>query len=183
MLAPRKKILAVPGSTKRNSTNEYILKLVAGKLSDAMDMEVYDPTQLPYFNPDLTLQNTPEPVIAFRKKVEEADGVVFCTPEYVFSLPGIIKNTIEWTVATLVFTDKPTAFIIASASGEKAFESLDLVLRTIGAKMTDGTKLLIQGAKGKFNPETGYTEPETMEAIDKLAGAFRELVDSSIEVQ
>ena len=71
----------------------------------------------------------------FRKSIEEADAVLICTPEYVFSLPGILKNALEWTVSTTVFSDKPTALLTASSSGEKAHESLLLVMKTLGLSL------------------------------------------------
>ena len=122
----KKKILAISGSIRKNSTNEFILKAIADLYRNELEVRVYNQIdQLPYFNPDLVKneQSVPKTVKEFYQLIEEADGVLICTPEYVFSLPGALKNALEWTVSTTVFSYKPFAFIVASASGEKAFDS------------------------------------------------------------
>ena len=165
----KKKILAISGSTKANSTNELILRTIAKSYSEKLDFEIYtEIAELPHFNPDLEMGEPPATVKNFRELIEKADGVLISTPEYVFSLPGSLKNALEWTVSTVVFSDKPTAFIIAAASGDKAFESLDLILKTIGAKVGENSKLIIKAAKGKFNPQGEITDQKTLEEIDIL---------------
>lgn len=170
------KILAISGSTRKNSTNEYILKAIAELYPDKMDVTIYTQLdELPYFNPDLVKEEgmTPETVKKFYRMIENADGVLICTPEYVFSLPGVLKNALEWTVSTTLFSYKPFAFIIASASGEKAFESLDLIMKTLLQKpVDDDRKLLIKGGRGKIN-EAGeimdkQTETEIKHVINNL---------------
>ena len=92
----------------------------------------------------------PREVTEFRQKIDMADGVLICTPEYVFSLPGSLKNAIEWTVATTIFSKKPVAIIVAAASGEKALESLDLIMTTLETVLPKDSKLLVKGARGKI---------------------------------
>ncbi len=177
---PRKKILAISGSTRRNSSNEAILRHIAESYSDLLEVDIYNEIdQLPHFNPDLDHGEPPAPVIDFRQRIEWADGVIICTPEYVFSLPGSLKNALEWNVSTMLFTDKPSAIIVASASGEKAFESLTLILKTIGAKIDEQSRLLIKGAKGKVGEEGELTDRDTLYWIDVLV---RSLVNSIDEV-
>jgi len=79
----------------------------------------------------------------------------------------------------MLFTDKPSAIIVASASGEKAFESLTLILKTIGAKIDEQSRLLIKGAKGKVGEEGELTDRDTLYWIDVLV---RSLVNSIDEV-
>src|SRR5688572_2321077 len=122
-----KTILAISGSTQKGSSNELIIQHITKRYSDTLDIQLFDISSLPYFVPEA---EAPEIVVQFRKLIENADGVLISTPEYVFSLPGILKNAIEWTVSTMVFNEKPIAFIIASASGDKAYESLELVMNT-----------------------------------------------------
>lgn len=169
----KKHILAISGSTKANSTNELILRVIAKTYIESLDFEIYmEIAELPHFNPDLEIGESPASVKKFRKLIEKADGVLISTPEYVFSLPGSLKNALEWTVSTVVFTDKPTAFIIAAASGEEAFESLDLILKTIGAKVGENSKLIIKAAKGKFNSQGEITDQKTLQEIDILMKDF-----------
>lgn len=173
----KKKILAISGSTKKNSTNELILQTIAKLYSESLDFEIYtEIAELPHFNPDLEVGEPPATVKKFRELIEKADDILISTPEYVFSLPGSLKNALEWTVSTVVFSDKPTAFIIAAASGEKAFESLDLILKTIGAKVGENSKLIIKAAKGKLNSEGEIIDQKTLGEIDILMKSLVETI-------
>jgi chromate reductase, NAD(P)H dehydrogenase (quinone) len=169
----KKRVLAICGSTRMQSANLFLIQHLAALMSKDADFELYDEiTLLPYFNPDLDKEVAPTVVEAFRQKIREADGVLICTPEYVFSLPGVLKNAIEWCVSTTVFSEKPVALITASASGAVAHESLQLVMKTIYADVRKETQLLIQGAKGKINKEGRVTDPVVAEQLKSLAQAF-----------
>ena len=98
----------------------------------------------------LPVSRVPTVVQQLREKVAAADAVIICSPEYVFSLPGILKNALEWLVSTTLLTGKPTGLLIAAASGEKALEQLGLILKTLGANYSAETVLLIKGIKGKI---------------------------------
>ncbi len=78
----------------------------------ALSFEVIGQVQI---GNDLDGENPPEAVLAFRKQIAAADGVLICTPEYVFTLPGSLKNALEWCVSTTIFSQKPTGLITASA--------------------------------------------------------------------
>jgi len=181
----RKKVLAVSGSTRKNSTNEIILKTIAGLYQDRLDIEIYNRIdELPYFNIDLDNDSPPQSVKEFRQLIEGADGVIICTPEYVFSLPGALKNVLEWTVSTTIFSYKPFAFIVASASGEKAFESLDLIMKTLLQEpVKDNCKLLIKGGRGKINETEDWAEDMTLVEIKKVVDAFILEIDNHSQNQ
>ncbi len=174
----RKKVLAISGSTRKNSTNESILAAIAKLYSNELDVQIYNQIdKLPYFNPDMDKgeDEAPGSVKTFREKIDQSDAVIICTPEYVFSLPGALKNALEWTVSTTVFSYKPFAFIVASASGVKAFESLDLIMSTLlQTKIDANYKLLIRGSRGKINEAGEFSDEKTLTAIKKV-------VDSLIE--
>lgn len=167
----RKKVVAICGSTRKNSTNEMILRAIAATYNGIFDVNIFNTIDtLPHFNPDL--ENTkPQVVVEFLKMLEDSDGVLFCTPEYVFSLPGSLKNAIEWTIPTTVLLNKPVAIIVASGLGEKAFESLVLIMNTVGAKIGPQATLLIQGLRNKVDA-TG------MPITEDLKSRMQELVDS-----
>ena len=172
----RKSILAISGSTRKNSTSEAILRTIASLYEKSLDVHVYlSIDQLPHFNPDADTDEVDPRVTQFRGLIEHADGVLICTPEYVFSLPGTLKNAIEWTVSTTVFLNKPTAMIVASTGGEKAFESLELILKTVGANIPDRSRLLIQGARSKIGRQ-GDMPAETLNkmksVVDSLLAAL-----------
>jgi chromate reductase len=169
----KKKLFAICGSTRSQSANVSIIQYVAKLLSGEMEFEIYNGlSDLPHFNPDLDKDVAPQIVEELRDQIKNADGVLICTPEYIFSLPGALKNAIEWCVSTTVFSEKPVALITASASGVKAHESLQLVMKTICADLRNETQLLIQGAKGKVNDNGEITDAITIQQLKKLAYAF-----------
>lgn len=171
-MSKRKNILAICGSTRENSANLHIINAIAKLSKENLNITLYDIATLPYFNQDITENNVSKSVFDFRKSIENSDGVFICTPEYVFSLPGILKNAIEWTVSTTIFTDKPTALITASSSGEKAHESLLLVMNTLGIKTNEGLCLLISGVKSKLNEDGQVIDEELNGKLKKIIESF-----------
>ncbi len=175
----RKKILAILGSTRKNSSNETILKYIADKYQNILALEIYSAIdQLPFFNPDTDDSQISMEVSNFRNQIDKSDGVIICTPEYVFSIPGVLKNALEWTVSTTVFSDKPVAMIVASGLGDKAFESLLLILKTIQAKIGDDSALLINGARSKISNTGHLTDEQTVKEIDKLIKSFVKSIEN-----
>jgi chromate reductase len=171
----RKKIFAISGSTRKNSSNVNILKAISELYKNELEIEIYFQIDtLPHFNPDLDNVDVPENVMNFRNKIEKSDGVIICSPEYIFSLPGTLKNAIEWTVSTTVFSYKPFAFIIASGLGEKAFESLDLIMSTLlQTKVDERCKLLIKGGRTRINELAQISDKKVLNDI-------RQVIDSLI---
>lgn len=146
-------IVAISGSLRKNSSNETIVNFLKEHSEEVIVDTSLQLQNLPHFDPNLGDDELPSEVRKFNSTIEAADGIILCTPEYVFSLPGVLKNALEWTVSTTIFLDKPTAIIVAAASGDKAFESLQLIMKTIGSKLTSDTNLLIKGIKGKVKDQ------------------------------
>lgn len=168
-----KKIFAIVGSASQNSSNERLMENLVRMTKDDFDVTVFnDLKTLPHFDPEQSLENPPQVVEKFRESVDKADGIIICTPEYVFSIPSGLKNAIEWCVACTVFTDKPVGLITASAHGEKGHEELQLLMKTVMAKFTDETTLLIQGIKGKINLEGEITDDDTKDELTRFAGTL-----------
>lgn len=168
-----KKILAICGSTREHSVNSHILHHIAKQYADKAVFTLYEAIdQLPHFNPDLDTDPLPTTVSHFRQLLEDADGVLICTPEYVFSLPGSFKNAIEWTVSTTLFTNKPAALITASSSGQKAHEALNLVMKTVGVQVGEKGSLLISAPKTKLTIDGQVTDAVTAAAIRELMDDF-----------
>jgi chromate reductase len=167
----RYKVFAISGSTRNNSTNLQLLDWIVNLAGDQFESEVYARlANLPHFNPDLDTETPPDIVAELRHKIQQADGVLICTPEYVFSLPGALKNALEWSVSTTVFSEKPVALITASGLGEKASEQLALIMKTLGARFDDQTQLLIQATRSKVTSES--LDPSTKAEVVKLIDAF-----------
>lgn len=174
MTSTKTKILAISGSTRSNSSNFKILKYISNCLQSNFEVEIFEDLEnLPHFNPDLDTANPPQEITTFRNKIINSDGVIICTPEYVFSLPGSLKNALEWCVSTTIFSNKKTGLITASASGEMGHEQLLLIMKTLEAKFDDATQLLIQGVRGKVNAEGEIVSEETAEALQNFAENFK----------
>ncbi len=176
----KRKILGINGSASRNSSNLAILKSIGTFGESDFDLEILDDlTGLPHFQTELTNNNVPEKIVEFRKQIENADGIIICTPEYVFSIPSGLKNAIEWCVSTVVFADKPIGMITASANGEKGHEELKLIMKTVQTRFTDETTLLIQGVKGKIDQEGNIKDPETEKKVKFFVQEFIQLIKTA----
>ena len=178
----KKEIFAIVGSASRNSSNERLLEYLAGMMRDDCNVTILrDLKVLPPFDPEQSLDNPPQAIVEFRDAIDRADGVMICTPEYVFSIPSGLKNAIEWCVASTVFSDKPIGLITASAQGEKGHEELQLLMKTVMASFTDDTTLLIQGIKGKINLEGEIIDRKTEDDLTNFIGAYKMLIQNPPE--
>lgn len=167
------KILAITGSTRKNSSNYKILKYISEHIKSEFEVEIFENLdELPHFNPDLDTENPPKQVEMFRNKINQAQGVIICTPEYVFSLPGSLKNALEWCVSTTIFSNKKAGLITASASGEMGHEQLILIMKTLEAQFQEKTQLLIQGIRGKIDEEGKIINEETKIALQGFIHNF-----------
>ncbi|ATC36736.1 NAD(P)H-dependent oxidoreductase [Elizabethkingia anophelis] len=171
------RILAITGSLRPDSSNQKIVKKLEELLHPDFTFSYFNGlTNLPYFIPDQAFENTPEKMRLFREEIQYADIVLICTPEYIFSIPGVLKNALEWFVATDIFNQKPVVLITASASGEKGQKELHLIMKTLGAKFSEESTLLIPGVKGRFNTDGQLTDPDTIKALQKLSENIRSML-------
>jgi chromate reductase len=176
-MSKKKNILIINGSASKNSSNQKLIAIISDRTTSFFNVSIINDLKiLPHFNPDLSRDKPPEEIIDFRVKIEKADGIIICTPEYVFSIPSGLKNAIEWCVSTTVFSDKPIGLITASAAGERSHEELQLIMKTVMTKFTEKTTLLIQGIKSKINEQGELTDNKTIKDIENFIGEFKNLV-------
>lgn len=175
-----KEIFAINGSASNNSSNQKLIDIFVDLTKSFFKVTIFNDLKvLPHFDPELSTDNTPKTILEFRKSIENADGIIICTPEYVFSIPSGLKNAIEWCVSTTVFSDKPIGLITASANGQKGHEELQLIMKTMMTKFTTDTTLLIQGIKGKLNQQGHITDSKTKDDLTKFINAFNQLTENS----
>jgi NAD(P)H-dependent FMN reductase len=171
------KILAISGSTRKESSNLNLIKAIADLTSEIFDITVFEGlATLPHFNPDLDNENVPREITDFRNQLREADGILICTPEYAIGVPGSLKNAIDWTVSSMEFSKKPVALITASLSGEKAHLSLLGTLLIIEAHLTDDTQLLIPYIKTKVTKDYKITDQLTLASVHKLTKSLLRII-------
>lgn len=171
-----KKILAISGSLRNQSFNTAILQEIKTILSGRAEIIFYNGYDaLPHFNPDLDKDPAPATVNHFRQMVAAADGVILCTPEYAFGLPGSLKNALDWTVSSGEFNEKTVAVISASplpSGGIKAMDALLLVCSALGTKIPEGATLGIPGIKVKMNEKGEIKEAGTLKDLAQLVEVF-----------
>lgn len=172
----KKKIFIIIGSASENSANEKLIDIFTELTKDFFTVTIFnDLRKLPHFHPLLSTDNPPDEIIHLRRQIENADGIIICTPEYIFSIPSGLKNAIEWCVSTTVFSDKPAGIITASAHGQKGHEELMMIMKTVMAKFTEETTLLIQGIRGKINSDGAITDEGTLLKLKNFIEAFKRL--------
>ncbi len=166
-------IVAILGSTRKHSTNKHILAYLDSCFPENVVFKIYDElASLPIFNPDLDANNVDDRITTFRNLINHADALVVCSPEYVFSIPGALKNAIEWLVSTTILSNKPGALITASTSGEKADESLQLIMKTLELNFSQETTLLIKAPKTKLTKDGLLTDAKTKDELFALSAAL-----------
>lgn len=174
----RKNILIINGSASKNSSNEKLVNKVVNLSKDHFNFTVFnDLKTLPHFDPELSVGNTPKLIVEFRNKIKKADGIIICTPEYVFSIPSGLKNAIEWCVSITVFFEKQMGLITASASGQKGHEELQLIMKTVMTKFSDNTTILVQGVKGKMNDQGEITDNKTLHDLLVFIDAYKTQIE------
>ena len=171
------RVLAISGSLRRDSNNTALLRALREEAPAAVDIEIWDGLrEIPPYDGDEDLVPGPAQVEAFRSLVREADAIFFATPEYNSSIPGALKNALDWAsrpLATNAFRNKPVAVIGSSAGafgGVWAAAELRKVLGAMGARVTD-VELAVGHAAEKFD-DAGRL------ADDDVRRALREALDT-----
>jgi chromate reductase len=173
-------LLAIPGSLRSGSSNHHILKYLATQAPADINYTIYNELALiPPFDPGLDNDNPPDAVARLRGLLANADGLIICTPEYAFGVPGQLKNMLDWLVSSSSLVEKPVALITASLGGEHAHASLLLTLGALNSRVIDGATLLIPFIRSKINAEGTITHQDTEESLKKLLHNFLPLVTDS----
>jgi chromate reductase len=179
-------ILAISGSIRPTSTISTLLRAIIALAPETMTFTIFDGLgELPHFIPDLT-DTEIAPVADLREKLSAADGVLVCTPEYAFSMPGALKNAFEWTVSSGDFVGKPVAAISASpypTGGERALASLVLTLTAVNAALVEGCSLSVPLVRTKMDANGALTDSQAIHdlrsVLDALAHAASQHEDAA----
>lgn len=113
------RILGFSGSLREGSFNTAALKAAVTLTPNDAEMEIFDIAGIPAFVQGQD-QNPPEKVVELKRKIREADAIVFCSPEYNYSVPGVLKNAIDWgsrPYGDNAWDGKPAAIMGASIGG------------------------------------------------------------------
>ena len=174
------RVLLISGSTRSASTNTALLRTAADCAPDGMATTLYDGlATLPHFNPDDDHEPLPPAVAGLRAAIAASDAVLFCTPEYAGTLPGSMKNLLDWTVGGTVMTDKPVAWVNAAADGRRgggAHATLATVLGYVQARIVEDACRHVPVARDAIGTDGLIADDATRSAI---AGALTTLAAAS----
>jgi chromate reductase len=158
-------VLGLCGSLRRDSYNRRLLLAAAKELPDYSVFQLFDDlAEIPAFNEDTEAFDTPTAVRALRGAIANAGGVVIATPEYNASVPGLLKNAIDWASRPYpdhVLRGKPVIVVGASTGGfgaALAQAELRRVLQAIGAKVLDA-ELPVPQAHDAFGADGRLANP------------------------
>ena len=162
------KVLAISGRLRRDSYNTTLLRAAVQLLPPAVDFVLYDGLKgVPPYDQEDDVEPAPPAVAALRRAVADADAVLISTPEYNSSIPGVLKNALDWVsrpVATNPLRNKPVAVIGASTGAFGAVwaqAELRKVLAAIGARVVEG-EVALGHAPTRF-AEDGRLEDESLQ--------------------
>lgn len=167
------KLLAISGSLRAVSTNTTLLRAAMLLAPPGMEIELYDGLAgLPHFNPDLDVDPLPPAVVAWRKRIAEADGLLVSSPEYARGIPGSLKNAFDWLVSGPEHDGKPIAFFHASERGVASQAALRLVLETMSGRIVDAATTTIPLLGKQTDASDIAADPTTAGTIRKSLEQF-----------
>jgi chromate reductase, NAD(P)H dehydrogenase (quinone) len=172
------RILAISGSLRRDSQSTKLLRAAAELLPAGVELELYDGLKnVPPYDQDEDSEPAPFAVAVLRAAVADADAVLISTPEYNSSIPGVLKNALDWAsrpLATNAFRSKPVAVIGSSAGmfgAVWAQAELRKVLAAMGARVVE-TDVAVGHAAEKFDEDGRLVDNDVRRNLSLAVGAL-----------
>lgn len=175
------KILGIVGSLRKQSYNRLALQAAQELVPQGASLTLYDLHDIPLFNQDHEESPTTA-VVDFRHQIFEADAILFCTPEYNYSIPGVLKNAIDWgsrPSGQSSFKGKIGAIMGASPSllgTARAQYHLRQVLVSQNMTVLNAPEVMIASAHKCFDDQGKLVDQATKDHIQKLLVALVALV-------
>lgn len=166
-------VLGMSGSLRKASFNTAALRAAGELLPDGMTLETAEIRDLPHYDDDVRMQGYPPVVQKFRDRIKAADAILFVTPEYNYSVSGVLKNAIDWASRPpdQPFNWKPCAIISASGSllgGVRAQYHLRHVCVSLNCFPLNAPQVYITEAPKKFDAEGRLTDQGARDLIKQL---------------
>jgi chromate reductase len=178
-------VLGFAGSLRKDSYNKSILNAALELAPENMKLEIFDLEGIPPFNQDLETR-PPARVKEFKAKISAADAILIATPEYNYSIPGVLKNAIDWAsrpYADNVFYDKPVGIMSASTGmlgGARAQYHLRQTFVFLNAHPINKPEFMMPHANEKIDKNGRVTDEKARKQIKELLEA---LVTWSVRLQ
>lgn len=174
------KIAAIVGSIRKESFNLRVVETLKERYQGQFELDIITLNDIPMYNPDDEL-TPPESVITLRKRIKEADGVLIATPEYNSSIPGVLKNTLDWlSRVEMVLVSKPV-MIVGGSPGVLGTVRAQMQLRQIlnargiGAHVLPLNEVFIGSLHEKV--QDGRLQDEnTLKFLDEVIANFIQFV-------
>jgi len=173
------KVLGICGSLRKTSHNFATLRTAGELMPPGMTLEIADISDFPMYHDDVRLQGYPPPLQRFRAEIAAADAILFATPEYNWSIPGVLKNAIDWASRPpdQPFAGKPYA-TMGAATGILGTARAQFHLRQICASVdmipVVKPEIFITFAATKFDAELRLTDQPARDSIAQLMTNLRD---------
>lgn len=166
-------VLGISGSLRKDSYNTAALRAAQSLAPKNMAITIFDIAPIPLYNEDIREKGFPPSVEDFRKRISEADALLFVTPEYNYSVPGVLKNAIDWASRPpeQPFDGKPIAIMGASPSmlgTARAQYHLRQCFIYLNGHILNRPEVMIGSAQTKFDKDGNLTDEKTGEFITLL---------------
>ena len=178
-------ILGLSGSLRRGSFNTLLLRAAAEMAPAGTTIEIGSIEGIPLYNQDVEDQGIPQAVQALKERVIATDGLLLVSPEYNNSIPGVMKNAIDWlsrppTDVPRMFRDRPVGVIGATpGAGGTALAQLAWlpVLRTLGTAPWFGARVMAARARDVFDAEGRLVDETVLGQLQTYVNGFAKYVD------
>jgi len=150
------RLIGMSGSLRSGSYSNAVLETLREKFAGRADLGIYDLSPIPLYNQDLEGEKRPEPVKALLHAIAESDGLVLCAPEFNHSIPGVLKNALDWAsrpAFTSVMAYKPVAVMATSPgpqSGARCLEHVKVALDSMLARVVLARECIITSVAAKI---------------------------------
>lgn len=167
------RVLGLSGSLRRGSYNTALLKAAAELAPERMTVEIADLSGIPLYNDDMYQQGFPAAVEKLRERIRAADALLIATPEYNYSVSGVLKNAIDWVSRPpeQPFDGKPVAILGASMGAlgtARAQYHLRQTLVFLNAHPLNRPEVFVGSAAQKFTSDGRLADPVARELIGQL---------------
>jgi chromate reductase len=171
------KFLGFVGSLRKDSFNRRLMRAAMQLLPDGVTLEVFEIADVPLFNQDFE-RTPPDIVKQLKAKIRAADAILFVSPEYNYSIPGVLKNAIDWASrppSDNVWDGKPVAVMSASTSklgGARMQYHLRQVFVWLNMHPINRPEFMLAGAASYFDAQGNLEDEDTRDRIRDLLNAL-----------
>lgn len=175
-------VVTICGSLRKGSFNAALERALPGLAPEGMSIAALPGVgELPLYNADIQAQGFPQAATAMGEAIRAADGVIFVTPEYNYSVPGTLKNAIDWLsrLSPAPFAGKPVAIQTASMGvfgGVRAQYHLRQMLVYLDAMILNKPEVMVGAAQTKFSPGGELTDAATRDFVKTQLASFADFI-------